>query len=125
MFSILQSACTLTDKKAFDGIPPINNSFNQLNRNPRHIYYSKHARCRMDCRQINESDVIDLLHIGTINYKKSELNRNDCAKKYVVEGYEHHRHLRIVFASCSGNITVVTCIDLAKEWDCHCEGDPN
>src|ERR1043165_9799367 len=32
-----------------------------LNRNPTSIHYSKHARCRMDCRHISESEVREIL----------------------------------------------------------------
>ena len=96
---------------------------NDLNRNPLHIHYSMHARCRMDCRHIDEEEVMDMLHNGTINYAMSKLNVEDCQKKYAVEGYEKNQHLRIIFATCGREITVVTCIDLGKEWECHCPGD--
>ncbi len=48
-----------------------------LNRNPSYIKYSKHSRCRMQCRHIEESEVKDILVNGTVNYKKSELQGND------------------------------------------------
>ena len=32
-----------------------------LNRNPSHINYSKHAKCRMACRHIDESEIADIL----------------------------------------------------------------
>ena len=95
-----------------------------LNRNPSNINYSKHAKCRMDCRKIDEVEIKDILKNGTINYKKSELQGADCKKKYVVEGIsKDDQKLRIVFAPCGSEITVVTCIDLNKEWECSCEGD--
>lgn len=96
---------------------------NDLNRNPLHIHYSKHARCRMDCRHIDENEIQDILHTGIINYAKSKLNVGDCEKKYALEGYEKSQHLRIIFAPCGRDITVVTCIDLGNDWDCHCPGD--
>ena len=97
-----------------------------LNRNPSNINYSKHARCRMDCRHIDEAEVKDLLKNGTINYRKSDLKGDDCKMKYAVEGIsKDDQKLRIVFAPCGSEITVVTCIDLNKEWECHCEGDDN
>lgn len=97
-----------------------------LNRNPSHINYSKHAKCRMDCRHIDDAEVNDILQNGKINYNKSELNGNECRKKYAVEGYsKDNQHLRIIFAPCNDEVTVVTCIDLGAEWECHCEGDEN
>ena len=95
-----------------------------LNRNPANINYSKHAKCRMNCRQISEAEVVDILRNGTINYKKSDLKGADCNKKYAVEGISKDaQKLRIIFAPCSNEVTVITCIDLGKEWECGCEGD--
>lgn len=94
-----------------------------LNRNPQNLKYSKHARCRMDCRHITDAEVKQVLKNGVINYKKSELNNDDCHKKYAVEDYANKQHLRIVFAPCGNTVTVVTCIDLEKEWQCACPGD--
>jgi hypothetical protein len=90
-----------------------------LNRNPAHINYSEHAKCRMQCRHITQSEVKDLLANGTINYKKSDLNADDCHKKYAVEGNSKDgQQLRIIFAPCADEVTVVTCIDVKEEWDC-------
>ncbi|WP_207632623.1 DUF4258 domain-containing protein [Foetidibacter luteolus] len=92
-----------------------------LNRNPSHINYSKHARCRMGCRHIDEKEVMEILKDGKINYRKSELDGAECRKKYAVEGYSHdNQHLRIIFAPCNDEVTVVTCIDLENEFDCDC-----
>jgi len=92
-----------------------------LNRNPSNINYSKHARCRMGCRHIDESEVKQILKEGKINYTKSELDGADCKKKYAVEGYTHdNQKVRIIFAPCSDEVTVVTVIDIGKEWPCDC-----
>lgn len=93
-----------------------------LDRNPSNINYSKHARCRMGCRHIDESEVKQILKEGKINYTKSELDGDDCKKKYAVEGYTHdNQKVRIIFAPCSDELTVVTVIDIGKEWPCDCE----
>lgn len=94
-----------------------------LNRNPKTLKYSNHARCRMDCRHITDAEVEKVLKNGVINYRKSELNADDCHKKYAVEDYADNQHLRIVFAPCGNTVTVVTCIDIDKEWQCDCPGD--
>ena len=36
------------------------------------IKYSRHAKCRMDCRHIDESEVKEILANGIINYNKEE-----------------------------------------------------
>ncbi|HSC52581.1 MAG TPA: DUF4258 domain-containing protein [Phnomibacter sp.] len=94
-----------------------------LNRHPSQINYSKHARCRMDCRHISVAEVQGILQNGTINYGKSELGNNpDCQRKYAVEGKTNDgQKVRIIFAPCASEVTVVTVIDLGKDWECHCE----
>jgi hypothetical protein len=94
-----------------------------LNRNPSAINYSKHARCRMECRRITESEVKDILKNGKINYSKSEIGNNpDCKKKYALEGTtKDQQRVRIIFAPCQSEVTVVTVIDLGKDWECNCE----
>jgi hypothetical protein len=93
-----------------------------LNRNPSHINYSKHAQCRMGCRHIDESEVKQILREGKVNYRKSELKADECNKRYAVEGITHDdQKVRIIFAPCSDEVTVVTVIDLDKEWPCNCK----
>ena len=91
-------------------------------RHPAHIHYSKHAQCRMECRHINESEVKEILSNGTINYNKSDLKEDSCHKRYALEGYSHdNQKLRIIVAECNNELTVITVIDLGKEWPCSCE----
>jgi hypothetical protein len=93
-----------------------------LNRHPSSMHYSKHAKCRMECRHIDESEIKDILVRGTINYRKSELQGETCRKKYAVEGLSKDgQKLRIIFAPCGTEMTVVTCIDLGVEWACDCK----
>ncbi|MBS4043105.1 MAG: DUF4258 domain-containing protein [Chitinophagaceae bacterium] len=95
-----------------------------LNRNPAKINYSKHAECRMECRTITKTEVKQVLTDGKINYKKSDLNKSDCIKRYAVDGYSKDgQHIRIVVAPCADELTVITCIDLDKDWECNCEND--
>ena len=90
-----------------------------LNRTPSQINYSKHAGCRMQCRHITQQEIKDILSNGSINYSKSDLKGSDCNKKYAVEGNSKDgQHLRIIFAPCADEVTVVTCIDTRQEWDC-------
>lgn len=113
-----------TNKKTTTTKAKVSTETRGLNRNPTAINYSKHAKCRMQCRQISEAEVIDILKNGNINYKKSNLKGNECTKRYAVEGVsKDNQKLRIIFAPCNTEITVVTCIDLGKDWECSCEGD--
>ena len=101
-----------------------NNNSSQItsgfNRNINNLILTQHARCRMECRDISEEEIKEILHDGNINYNKSDLNDSRGAT-YALEGYSHeHQHLRIVFAPKQNKLVVVTCIDLDKEWQCDC-----
>ena len=76
----------------------------------------------MQCRHIDESEVKEILQTGKINYGKSEIGDNpDCKRKYAVEGKTHdNQRVRIIFAPCQSEVTVVTVIDLGTEWTCDC-----
>ena len=90
-----------------------------LDRTISNIIYSKHARCRMDCRHIDESEVKEILQKGEINYNKIE--ESDKGRSYPLEGTTHDRqHVRIVFAPHENELVVVTVIDLETEWPCNC-----
>lgn len=92
-----------------------------LNRNARSLIYSKHARCRMDCRRISEAEVMEILKEGRINYQKSDMRAQPDAK-YAVEGLtQDGQQVRIIFANSARGIVVVTVIDLEKEWKCNCK----
>ena len=101
------------------------NSKDVLIRDTALLQYSKHARCRMECRHISPQEVKDILLHGHINYQKSDLQNNRCPR-YAVEGTTADRQqVRIIFAQCSDDIVVVTAIDLNTHWQCHCPGDEN
>ena len=81
------------------------------------IKYSRHSKCRMDCRHIDESEVKEILANGIINYNKEETSEKGIT--YPLEGITHDgQHVRIVFAPKENEIIVVTAIDLDKDWPC-------
>lgn len=83
------------------------------------IVYSKHARCRMDCRMIDESEVKEILENGTLNTDKIETSSKGTS--YPLEGRTHDgQKVRIVFAPQGEKLVVVTVIDLEKEYVCDC-----
>ncbi len=88
-----------------------------------YLQYSKHAKCRMECRHITQEEVEDIMRKGKINYNKSDLQNARCTR-YAVEGETKDRQdVRIVFAQCNESTTVVTVIDMDTEWSCDCPGD--
>ena len=91
-----------------------------FNRNTTKLIFSKHAKCRMDCRKIDELEIREILKSGTINYKKIQNDKR--GKTYPVEGFTHDKqHVRIVFAPKDDGLVVVTVIDLDTEWKCDCK----
>jgi hypothetical protein len=91
-----------------------------LSRNVSRIIYTRHAKCRMDCRNIDVAEVEEILQNGEINYGKSDL-RSDPDPKYALEGRTPDgQNVRIVFANSPRGPVVITVIDLGKEWACNC-----
>ena len=105
-----------------DNYPVVNSIKNDepFNRHTDHLIYTKHARCRMECRHIDESEVKEVLEDGELNYNKIE--ESDKGKSYPLEGFTHDKqHVRIVFAPKKENLVVVTVIDLDNDWPCDCK----
>ena len=92
-----------------------------IDRHTSNIIYSRHARCRMECRYIDESEVKEILLKGKLN--ESKIQQSKKGVTYPLEGITHDKqHVRIVFAPKGRNaIEVVTCIDLDKDWPCDCQ----
>ena len=83
--------------------------------------YTSHAKCRMECRHINDNEVQDILQNGSVNIAKSELTETDCHRRFAIDGYsKENQHLRIVASPCGNKLTIITCIDLDKKWPCEC-----
>ena len=91
-----------------------------FNRNATNIIFSKHAKCRMACRNIDETEVKEILKNGTVN--EAKIQRDKRGPTYPVEGVTHdNQRVRIVFAPKDDGLVVVTVIDLGKEWTCDCK----
>jgi hypothetical protein len=95
-------------------------SHDPINRKADRLIYTRHARCRMDCRHITETEIREILERGEIDYRKSEPDaRPD--PKYALEGNTvEGQHLRIIFAPSDRGLVVITCIELGVEWKCDC-----
>jgi hypothetical protein len=91
-----------------------------FDRNTTNLYFTKHAKCRMKCRQISQQEVRDILVNGKVNYNKSNLNDPE-GPTYALEGVtKDDQHVRIIFAPKKQHLTVVTVIDLGVEHMCDC-----
>jgi hypothetical protein len=84
------------------------------------LIYTRHAKCRMACRHIDESEIKDILHNGKINYAKSEPDAKP-DPKFALEGVTHdNQQVRVIFAPSDRGMVVITCIDLKAELQCDC-----
>jgi hypothetical protein len=84
------------------------------------LVFTKHARCRMDCRHITSKEIREILDQGQINYSKSEPEGKP-DPKWALEGYtEEQQHLRIIVAPEPEKLVIITCIELGVEWKCDC-----
>lgn len=93
----------------------------RFERNATKLYFTKHAKCRMKCRHITQKEVKEILAEGTINYNKSDL-QDPKGPTYALEGNtDDGQRVRIIFAPKQKHLTVVTVIDLEKEYACNCD----
>lgn len=95
-------------------------SYEKFDRATTNLFFTKHAKCRMQCRGITQQEVKDILVNGTVNYNKSNL-QDPRGLTYAIEGMTRDRqHVRIIFAPKRQHVTVVTVIDLEVEYACNC-----
>jgi len=100
---------------------PVVNRNRGFDRRVSYLEYTRHAKCRMECRHITQKEVEEIVRNGEINYKKSDVNDMPCPT-YALEGVtDDQQHVRIVFAQCDQKTKVVTCIDLDNEFACDCK----
>ncbi len=88
------------------------------------IIYTKHARCRMECRDISENEVEFVLANGIINEAKSnegdQESEGQCTTYALEANTNDGQHVRIVFGACDKITKVITAIDLGVEHQCNC-----
>lgn len=90
-------------------------------RNISHLIYTKHARCRMGCRHIDEGEVKEIIQNGKLNENKS--GRGDRGDEtYALEGVsQENQKIRVVVSPQQDGLLVITVIDLEHDWSCHCD----
>lgn len=107
---ILQKTREPRRKEAFDRDPPS-------------LEYTKHARCRMQCRDISEKDINEVMEKGIINFGMSNRSDKPCPT-FAVQGVTSTgEKIRIIFAQCQTQTKVVTCYNLEENPVCDCSGD--
>jgi hypothetical protein len=84
------------------------------------IETTRHARCRMDCRHIDETEIATVLATGTLDPARTRTDGR--CPSHALEGkVADGATLRVVFAECPDATKVVTVIDLDRDWPCACD----
>src|SRR5690349_10365027 len=96
-----------------------------FDRTPSHLYYTKHALCRMDCRHISKEDIQEIMKKGIINFNRSNRRDRPCPTFALQGETRDGEKLRVIFAQCTDETKVVTCYNLEEDFECHCPGDPS
>lgn len=87
------------------------------------LVFTKHAQCRMNCRNISQEEVDEMLKYGNVNFSESHPHGCPCPS-YALEGTtSRNKNVRIIFSSCDTLTTnVVTAINLDSAKDsCNCQ----
>jgi hypothetical protein len=109
--------------KGFFGEGNKSNSFpdrNERFRNISHLILTKHARCRMDCRNISLNEIKEIIQDGKWNKNKSGIGSKGDST-FALEGMTRdNQEIRVVVSPTEKGLVVITCIDLKNEWSCNC-----
>ena len=117
-----EKGITPPDVQVTNEVNSSSDSRNHLNtfRDPdAEYFFTKHARCRMECRRITQKEVKEIVRKANVNYRKSDLQASG-GPTYALEGYtgKDRQHIRIIVAPKQRHISIVTVIDLDKDWEC-------
>lgn len=84
------------------------------------LQYTKHARCRMDCRKIDQTEVEDVVTSGKVNPRKSNANSRPCPTQAKEKRTRDGQKVRVILGHCRNVSKVITVIDLENEYKCRC-----
>lgn len=103
------------------GARQVNHNPEASYRNTKDLVLTKHVRCRMGCREVTLEEIKEIIEMGKVNLQKSGIGKQGDST-FALEGFSHEKqHLRVVVApQKNGELVVITCIDLEKEWPCNC-----
>jgi len=91
-----------------------------FDRTPAQLYYTKHALCRMDCRQISRKDIGEIMRKGIINFNKSNRRERPCPTFALQGQTSDGEKIRVIFAQCNDETKVITCYNLEEDFECDC-----
>jgi hypothetical protein len=83
---------------------------------------TKHARCRMGCREIDAFEIQEVIDQDLINYKKNKPAEGGRCASIAYEGTTRDRqHVRVIVGECDRDPIIITVIDLGNKYNCTCD----
>jgi hypothetical protein len=104
----------------FDRYPTGSNAADANFRDTSAIILTRHAKCRMNCRDISLQEIKDIMVNGKENPAKSRPGKKGDIT-YAIDGYSSDdQHIRIILAVEKSKVILITCVDLDRKWNCSC-----
>lgn len=94
-----------------------------FDRNPVQLTFTRHARCRMQCRQIDSAEIREVMAKGIILLNRSNRQARPCPEIAVQARTATNEYIRVIFAQCRQETRVITCYNLEVNYPCDCPGD--
>jgi hypothetical protein len=83
---------------------------------------TRHARCRMGCREIDAFEIQEVIDQDLINYKKNKPAEGGRCPSIAYEGTTRDRqHVRVIVGECDRDPIIITVIDLGNKYNCTCD----
>ena len=87
------------------------------------LILSKHAQCRMACRDISKEEIQFILDNGIVNPRKSRPapSLDKCPTKAYEGRSPEGQQIRVIIGTCPEEPILITAIDLSKKHHCDCD----
>lgn len=86
------------------------------------IVITRHARCRMGCREIDAFEIQEVIDQDHINYKKTRPAQPGKCPSIAYEGTTRdQQHVRVIVGDCERDPIIITVIDLGNKYNCTCD----
>jgi hypothetical protein len=92
----------------------------QLSYQGKRLRLTQHAKCRMDCREIDAAEIQEIINKNQVNLKKTDPNGKPCPTVAYEGRSRDNQRIRVIVGNCADDPKVVTVIDLENDYKCTC-----